>query len=232
MLSLSNSIQNSRFGKWLNVGKRSEAQRGKNYIKHKPKIYFLIQELDQPMRSTKPRREMNVRPKTVILTFLQTMVLREINFWPFFYAKNVKSWIDEIFLGLFYHFTKYNIFKVSKFQDFPVSEIFREIKCQICHFFTSLEPLDFDFHQFLHFFERLKLTKLTQFRAPKMAKTAVLEGLDSPKSEWQKNPEISSMCFPHFTSQFSKTTTYFSLQDVANINFRLFFRSLANVMMY
>ena len=47
-------------------------------------------------------------------------------------------------------------------------------------------------------FWRLKFTKLSEFRASKMAKTTVLELLGSQnwfhvKSEWQKNPEIFNL---------------------------------------
>ena len=53
----------------------------------------------------------------------------------------------------------------------------------------------------MHFctFWRLKVTKLTKFRAPIMAKKAVLKLLDSPKLispkiwVWQKNPEMSPL---------------------------------------
>ena len=52
-------------------------------------------------------------------------------------------------------------------------------------------------------FWRQKITKLTKFRTRKKAKMAVLELLDSPKlnslkSEWQKNTEISTLCYLDF----------------------------------
>ena len=48
---------------------------------------------------------------------------------------------------------------------------------------THLEPLNFDFHELLHFLkaEIDQNSKMAKFRTPKMAKTAVLEFLDSPK---------------------------------------------------
>ena len=45
---------------------------------------------------------------------------------------------------------------------------------------THLEALNFDFYEFFHIW-RPKFTKWTIFRAPKIAKMAVLGLLDSPK---------------------------------------------------
>ena len=51
---------------------------------------------------------------------------------------------------------------------------------------------------FMYFctFDRLKFTKLTKFRTQKLVNTEVLELRNwfHVKSEWQKNPEISTLC--------------------------------------
>ena len=72
-----------------------------------------------------------------------------------------------------------------KFHEFSITQILREINCRDFKsvklaILTHLEALNFDFYGFLHFL-KLKMTKLTEFRAPKMAKKAVLELLDSQK---------------------------------------------------
>ena len=46
-----------------------------------------------------------------------------------------------------------------------------------------LEALNFDFYEFLHFLKS-EMTKLTKSRAPKIAKQAVLELLDSAKIDF------------------------------------------------
>ena len=65
---------------------------------------------------------------------------------------------------------------VWKFQDFSVTQILREInfgefKSAQSAVFAILEALNFYFYGFLHFLN----IKITEFKAPKMSKTAILE---------------------------------------------------------
>ena len=74
---------------------------------------------------------------------------------------------------------------VWKFQDFPVTQILREInfwdsKNAKLAILTHLEALNFDFQEFLHFLKAV-IYQIDKIQSPKMAKTAVLEHLDSPK---------------------------------------------------
>ena len=74
---------------------------------------------------------------------------------------------------------------VEYIPDFPITQILREIKIGDFRSAKSaisihLEALKFFLMNFCTFW-RLKFTKLTKFRAPKMAKTAVSQILDSPK---------------------------------------------------
>ena len=48
---------------------------------------------------------------------------------------------------------------------------------------TQLGALNFNFYEFLHFLKS-EMTKLTKSRAPKIAKQAVLELLDSAKIDF------------------------------------------------
>ena len=72
-----------------------------------------------------------------------------------------------------------------KFHDFFITQILREInlgdstsaKSAIS---THSDSLYFAFYEIMHFL-RVKITKLTKFRALKKANLAVLELLDSPK---------------------------------------------------
>ena len=69
---------------------------------------------------------------------------------------------------------------------------------------------------------RLKLTKWTKFKAPQLAKTSVL---DSPKlkSEWQKNPEISTLCYLDFSATLILREINFGwFQMVKNCHFNHF----------
>ena len=72
-----------------------------------------------------------------------------------------------------------------KLRNFTVTQILREIKVNENRvsksvFLPHLEALNFDFYEFLHFF-MVEIVRLTKFKAPKMAKTAVFEFQDSPK---------------------------------------------------
>ena len=67
---------------------------------------------------------------------------------------------------------------VWKIHDISITQILREIKFGDSRspksaIYTHLEALNFDLYEFLHF-GRLKFTKLTQFRASKNGKIAVL----------------------------------------------------------
>ena len=71
-----------------------------------------------------------------------------------------------------------------KFLDFSVIQILREINFEESRSSKTailgiLEALNFDFYKFLHFL-KAEIIKLTKFRAPKMAKMAFLEFLNSP----------------------------------------------------
>ena len=57
---------------------------------------------------------------------------------------------------------------------FYVKSKFAIIESQNLHIFTNSDTLNFAFYEFLHFW-RLKFTKPTKFRAPKVAKMAFLE---------------------------------------------------------
>jgi len=75
---------------------------------------------------------------------------------------------------------------VWKKHDFSITHILREIKLGDSRSAKSailahLVALNFDFCDLFALFWRLKLTKLTKFRAPKMTKIAVLEVISSPK---------------------------------------------------
>ena len=71
------------------------------------------------------------------------------------------------------------------FHDFSITQILREInigdsgnaKSAIS---THFKALNFDFYEFLHFLNA-EIATSTKFRAPKMAKSAVLEVQDSPE---------------------------------------------------
>ena len=73
---------------------------------------------------------------------------------------------------------------VWKFRDCSITQILREItfwdsisaKSTIL---TNLVILNFDFYDFLHFMHLMIFSKSTRNRAPKMAKTSVLELRDS-----------------------------------------------------
>ena len=74
---------------------------------------------------------------------------------------------------------------VWKFQDFRITEIFREINFEDSRsaksaILTHLESLNFYFCEFLHFL-KAEIQPNPNFRAPEMAKMAFLELLDSPK---------------------------------------------------
>ena len=73
--------------------------------------------------------------------------------------------------GFFYH----SDFTWNQFGD---ARCYRNVKYAIL---THLEALNFDLHDFFGTFWRLKFTKVTNFRASKMAKMAFLELLDSLK---------------------------------------------------
>ena len=94
---------------------------------------------------------------------------------------------------------------------YTVTQCFIITQCGNCRIFLSLmfyvksksavltncEVLNFDFMTFCTFW-KMKLTKLTKFRAPKMAKIAVLGPLDSPnlisRKIWvTENSEISTL---------------------------------------
>ena len=71
------------------------------------------------------------------------------------------------------------------FHDFSFTQILRGInfedsRSEKSAILRHLEALNFDFYDILHFFKDT-ISKLAKFRAPKMAKTAFLELLDSPK---------------------------------------------------
>ena len=75
-----------------------------------------------------------------------------------------------------------------KFHEFSTIQILREINFEDFRsaestILTHLVPLNFDFYELLHFLkaEIDQNSKMAKFRTPKMAKTAVLEFLDSPK---------------------------------------------------
>ena len=73
-----------------------------------------------------------------------------------------------------------------KFQDFSITQILRETnfgnsRSAKSTILTHLEALNRDYFDEFCTFWRLKCTKKTQLRAPKMAKAAVLELLDPPK---------------------------------------------------
>ena len=72
-----------------------------------------------------------------------------------------------------------------EFHDFSITHILREISFQDSRsaksaISTHLEALNFDFCEFLHFL-KVGIDQISHFRAPKVAKTAVLGLLDSPK---------------------------------------------------
>ena len=75
--------------------------------------------------------------------------------------------------GNFIIFLSLRLYVISKLMNLD----FRISKSAIL---THLVALNCDFYEFLHFV-RLKFTKSTKFRAPKMTKTAVLELRGSPK---------------------------------------------------
>ena len=93
-----------------------------------------------------------------------------------------------------------------KFQDFSVTKILLEInfgdsKSAKSAIFPILKTLNFPFYDFFTFL-RLDFTKLSKFRARKMAKTSVLELLDppilydTPASETSQNELIcDNLCF-------------------------------------
>ena len=62
-----------------------------------------------------------------------------------------------------------------KFHDFCITQILREIKFGNFRSaksanFTHLEALNFDFYDFLHLLKAHNLPKVTEMRAPKIAK--------------------------------------------------------------
>ena len=74
---------------------------------------------------------------------------------------------------------------VWKFHDFSLTQILREINfgdstSAISAILTHLQALDFEFYEFLHYL-MAEIKKSTKFRAPKRAKTAISELLDSSK---------------------------------------------------
>ena len=74
---------------------------------------------------------------------------------------------------------------LGKFNNFSINQNYREIDFRDSRSaksttLTHLEVLNFDVLNFCTL-GRLKTTKTTQFRAPKIAKMAILELLDSPK---------------------------------------------------
>ena len=78
------------------------------------------------------------------------------------------------------------IFTVRKWQNFPVTQILREIKGGECRntksaSWTHADALNFDFYKKMYTFWRLKFTKSTKFRASKMAKKEIVELQDSEK---------------------------------------------------
>ena len=72
-----------------------------------------------------------------------------------------------------------------EFQDFSVTHILREIKIDGSGvsksvFFTHSEALKLDFHAILHLFKS-EIDQIDKIQSLKMAKSALLELLNSPK---------------------------------------------------
>ena len=68
-------------------------------------------------------------------------------------------------------------FTVWKFHDFYITKILREIRCRDFRsaksaILTTLGALNFEFYEFLHFLNA-EISKLTQFRDPKIVEKAV-----------------------------------------------------------
>ena len=85
--------------------------------------------------------------------------------------KSVQTWAPQFILS------QYTMWKNH---DFPITQILREInfrgsRSAKCAILTHIEALNFHLYEFWHF-----------LKSPKMAKTAVLELLDSPKLNSRK----------------------------------------------
>ena len=89
------------------------------------------------------------------------------------------TWIFY-YLFIWVTFAQCGNFMIFLSLRFYVKTILENLEVQNLLFFTHLGALNFDFYEFCTFW-RLKSTKLTKLRAPKMAIKAVLELLDSPK---------------------------------------------------
>ena len=94
------------------------------------------------------------------------------------------------------------------------------ILCEIKVSESRVSKWIFIFWSFSSFW-MLKSTKLTKFRASKMAKTAFLELLDSHTLIWQKiwmteNPEISKLCRPEDKKGRFRTSRFFKIDFTQN----------------
>ena len=94
---------------------------------------------------------------------------------------------------------------VWKLHCFSFTQILHELnigdsRCAKSAILTHSEALNFEFYEFLHFL-KAKMYQKTKFRAPKVAKTAALELLDSAKKIFTQNSSDRKILkFPHHVS--------------------------------